>query len=64
LDFSREVIGNYEGAKFLDYKDYKDWGENIIQYYNKKLRFSSYKLTNLNNWQTFFKLIDDFLKQN
>ncbi len=60
-DFSREIISNYEGAKFLDYKDYKLWGDNIIKYYKKHIKFQPYKTNYQNTWQHFFSLIETIL---
>lgn len=61
LSFSREVIGDYEGAKFLDYNDYKIWGDNIVECYEKRLRFKPYVSNRSNNWEQFFKLVDKLL---
>jgi len=58
LDFSREVVGDYEGAKFLNHKDDKIWGDSIIEFYYENKRFPSYKAGFSSNWQTFFELIN------
>ncbi len=60
LDFSREVIGDYEGAKFLNHKDDKIWGEEIIQCYREHPRFPPYQANVLNGWSQFFNLINSF----
>jgi len=61
LGFSREIIGNYEGAQFIDYRDEKEWAEKIIEAYHQKKRFSSYLPSFNTNWQTFFELINKIL---
>ena len=61
LDFSREVIGDYQGAKFVDYKDYKVWGDSIIECYKKHPRFKPYELNYSNTWEHFFELINKLL---
>ena len=61
LDLSREVIGDYQGAKFLYYKDYKVWGDSIIEYYKEHPQFKPYELNYSNTWEHFFKLIDKLL---
>ncbi|MGB9681254.1 MAG: glycosyltransferase [Minisyncoccia bacterium] len=58
LDFSREVVGNYEGAQFLDYKDEKLWAEKIMECYNKRPRFKSFRVNFKNSWKVFFDLIE------
>ena len=45
INYAREVIGSYKGVKFLDYKDPKIWAENIIDLYNKRIK---YKPCNVN----------------
>jgi glycosyltransferase involved in cell wall biosynthesis len=64
LGFSREIIGNYEGAQFIDYRDEKEWAEKIIEAYHQKKRFSPYLPSFNTNWQTFFELIESLLNRN
>jgi len=61
LDFSREVIGDYKGAKFLNYKDYQTWGKEIIQCYKEHPRFPPYEANNFNGWKQFFEIIKTYL---
>jgi glycosyltransferase involved in cell wall biosynthesis len=63
LDFSREVIGDYRGAKFLNYKDYQEWGKEIIQCYETHPHFPPYEVNVLNGWSQFFDLINSFFFQ-
>jgi glycosyltransferase involved in cell wall biosynthesis len=64
LVFSREIIGNYEGAQFIDYRNEKEWAQKIIETYHQKKRFSSYFPSFNTNWQTFFELIESLLNRN
>jgi len=57
LDYAREVIGSYKGVKFLDYKDPKIWAENIIDLYNKRIKYKPYKIKYETSWKDFFGLI-------
>jgi len=61
LGFSREIIGNYEGVQFIDYRNEKEWAEKIIKAYYQKKRFSPYLPSFNTNWQTFFELISKIL---
>jgi len=61
LDFSREVIGDYKGAKFLNYKDYQEWGKEIIQCYKERPHFPPYEANNFNGWKQFFEIIKTYL---
>jgi glycosyltransferase involved in cell wall biosynthesis len=60
LPFSREVIGGYRGARFLNFKDFKQWGEAIIDIYQKRPKFKSFKPQRANSWKQFFDLVDKF----
>jgi len=61
LNYAREVIGEYEGVKFLDYKDSKLWAENIIGLYNKRLKYKPYSINYETSWKVFFKLIEKLI---
>ena len=61
LDYAREVIGDYKGAKFLDYKDVKLWAENIIDLYNKRIKYKPYNINYETSWKDFFKLIEKLI---
>ena len=63
-DFSREIISDYKGARFLDYKNYKEWGDAIIETYKKRPRFQPYKVPSGNGWQKFFALEKQLLESN
>jgi len=61
LDYAREVIGGYKGAKFLDYKDAKLWAENIIELYNNRIKYEPYNVNYKTSWKDFFELINKLL---
>jgi glycosyltransferase involved in cell wall biosynthesis len=64
LGFNREIIGNYEGAQFIDYRNEKEWAQKIIEAYHQKRHFSPYSPSFNTNWQTFFELIESLLNRN
>lgn len=61
LDYAREVIGDYEGVKYLDHKDSKFWAENIIDLYNKRIKYKPYSINYETSWKDFFKLIEKLI---
>jgi len=61
LDYAREVIGGYKGAKFLNYKDAKLWAENIIDMYNKRIKYKPYNVNYKTSWKDIFKLIEKLI---
>ena len=58
MNYAREVMGDYEGVKFLNYKDSKLWAENTIDLYNKRIKYTPYNIKHNTSWKDFFKLID------
>jgi len=64
MNYAREVIGDYEGVKFLNYKDSKLWAENIIDLYNKRIKYKTYDVNYKTSWKDFFELIIKFLYRN
>ena len=61
LDYAREVIGYYEGVKFLNCKDSKLWAENIIDLYNKRIKYKPYNINHRTSWKDFFGLIEKLI---
>lgn len=61
MDYAREVIGYYKGVKFLNYKDSKLWAENIIDLYNKRIKYKPYNIKYNTSWKDFFKLIEKLI---
>lgn len=61
LPYAREVIGGYKGAKFLDYKDAKLWAKNIIDLYNKRIKYKPYSINYETSWKDFFELIEKLI---
>lgn len=61
LDYAREVAGDYEGVKFLNYKDSILWAENIIDLYNKRIKYKPCKIKYETSWKDFFKLIEKLI---
>ena len=61
MNYAREVIGDYEGVKFLDYKDAKLWAENIIYLYNKRIKYTPYNVNYETSWKDFFKLVEKLI---
>ena len=61
MNYAREVMVDYEGVKFLDYKDAKLWAKNIILLYNNRVRYKPYYFNYETSWKDFFKLIDKLI---
>lgn len=61
MDYAREVMGDYEGVKFLDHKDSKLWAENIIDLYNKRIKYTPYNIHYETSWKDFFELIEKLI---
>ena len=60
-NYTREVIGSYIGVKFLNYKESKIWVENIIDLYNRRIKYMLCNINYKTSWKDFFKLIDKFI---
>lgn len=61
MHYAREVIGDYEGVKFLDHKDSKLWAENIVDLYNKRIKYTPYNIKYNTSWKDFFVLIEQLI---
>ena len=61
MNYAREVIGSYKGVKFLNYRNSKIWAENIIDLYNKRLKYKPYNINYETSWKDFFKLIEQLI---
>jgi len=61
MNYAREVIGDYEGARFLNYRDSKLWAENIIDLYNKRPKYKPYSINYKTCWKDFFELIEKLI---
>ena len=61
MNYAREVMGDYKGVKFLDYKDTKIWAENIIDLYNKRIKYEPYNFNYETSWKDFFELIQKLI---
>ena len=61
MNYAREVIGSYKGVKFLNYKDSKIWAENIVDLYNKRIKYKPYNIKYKTSWKDFFKLIEQLI---
>jgi len=61
MNYAREVIGSYKGVKFLNYKDPKIWAENIIDLYNKRIKYKPYNINYKTSWKDFFELSEKLI---
>ena len=61
MNYAREVIGDYNGVIFLNYQDSKLWAENIVNLYNKRIKYKPYNVNYKTSWKDFFKLIDELI---
>lgn len=61
MNYAREVIGDYEGVRFLNYRDSKLWAENIVDLYNKRIKYKPYNVNYRTSWKDFFVLIEQLI---
>ncbi len=61
LPFSREVLKDYSGGKFLDYTNSQVWAETIKEFYKKRIKFPSYCEKISNDWSEFFNLVENLV---
>lgn len=57
MSYSREVIGEYDGVRFLKYSDENEWAKGIIDSYKNKTRYKSYVPNYNTSWKDFFDII-------
>lgn len=60
LPYARDVIGEYEGAKFIPLHDIEAFANAISEIVRSPKRFKPLAQKNENNWNLFFQLIDKF----
>jgi glycosyltransferase involved in cell wall biosynthesis len=59
LPYSREVLKNYIGATFVQYKDTQMWSNEITKLFTVKgQRYLPLKLEKSNSWQELFKILE------
>lgn len=58
LPYTRDVIGEYEGAKFIPLHDIEAFANAISETIRSPKRFTPLMLKKENNWDLFFELID------
>ncbi len=56
--YSREVIGDYKGATFIDIKNKDKWIKEIKKNIEEKREFDKFKVNYSTGWENFFELID------
>lgn len=62
LPYSRDVIGEYEGAKFIPLHDIEAFADAISEIIRSPQRFAPLTQKNENNWEVFFQLINNLKK--
>ena len=58
LPYVHDVIGDYDGVKFVDYKDEKAWASAMKGVFYDQKRNLPYKYKNKCGWSDFFALIE------
>lgn len=56
-EFSREVIGNYEGVTFVDYNNPQQWAEKIVENMTKCKKYKGYFVRYKTNWKDLIQLL-------
>lgn len=57
LDYAKEVIGKYEGVKFVNHKDAREWCESIKKQYIVNKKYISEYIEDKNTWNEFIQII-------
>lgn len=60
IEYAHDVIGDYEGVCFLDYKDPCSWAGKMLEAINAPIRFRPYNPSQIKGWKEFFALVDTF----
>lgn len=56
LPYAHDVVGKYEGTKFINHKDPKLWANAILETINENKRYPKFKI-NAKGWKDFFDLV-------
>jgi glycosyltransferase involved in cell wall biosynthesis len=60
LPYSREILNNYPGAKFVKYDDAPLWSEEISKLFTTKgHRYVPFKFGMSDSWQELFRILED-----
>lgn len=60
LSYARDVIGDYEGARFVKVHDVNSWCNAITDICSNHKRFQCYTQSSNNGWNDFFNLVNQF----
>lgn len=59
LPYVHDVVGDYSGVVYADYKDEVAWANQMRKVYNDKKRYESFQYNESRaNWKTFFELVE------
>lgn len=60
LPYSREVLNNYPGAKFVTYNETRAWSEEISKLFDLKgHRYIHFKFETSDSWQKLFRILEE-----
>ena len=63
LDYAREVLAGYDGARYLPIHSPKAWSDAIHRFIEQPKQFDSWEPEFAkNSWQKFFQLVEDFIR--
>jgi len=62
--YAHEVIGDYEGTRFISPYNFHEWAEAIQWMINNKPAYREYKKAEGSSWDEFFRLIDEISNEN
>lgn len=63
LPYAHEVLTDYFGAEYIDYKDHTKWTDAILRLQaTKGTRFAAYQTVRRNSWEEFFRVIESRLQ--
>lgn len=59
LPYVHDVVGEYKGTTYVNYKDARGWANAIIEICDRKRRYKPFTYpADKGNWKTFFELVD------
>lgn len=62
LPYAKDVVGNYEGATFIELHNIQSWADAMLNLCENPIRYSPLLPSYESNWKVFFCLIDQMTK--
>lgn len=59
LEYSREVLAGYEGAKFVRFNNEKEWSQSIVEELKNQKEYKNFINRKGNSWDEFISIIEE-----